>query len=100
MFSSIRVTRSLLFCVVFCRSLFVIFFWELCCLSVDLRILITPLVSSYSFTNWTTFIPEMSVKWNQTEVVTIVVYCRKLRKAGGHQVGNQRPLIDERQTIQ
>ena len=37
--------------VMFCRSLFVLlsfFFWPLCCLSFDLRILITPLVSSNS----------------------------------------------------
>ena len=49
-FSGVRVTRSLVFCVMFCRSLFVFlsfFFWPLCCLSCfDLRILITPLVSS------------------------------------------------------
>ena len=35
----------------FCRSLYVLlyfFFWPLCCLSFDLRILITPLVSSNS----------------------------------------------------
>ena len=42
--------RSLLFCVVFYSSLFVLlsyFFWPLCCLSFfKLRILITPLVSS------------------------------------------------------
>jgi len=51
-FSGVRVTRSLVFCVVFYRSLFVLlsfFFWPLCCLSFfDLRILITPLVSSNS----------------------------------------------------
>ena len=37
-----------------CRSLFVLltfFVWPLCCLSFDLRILITPLVSSNSFSN-------------------------------------------------
>jgi len=49
-FSVVRVTRSLLFCVVFCRSLFVLlsnFFWPLCCLSFfDLRLLIIPLISS------------------------------------------------------
>ena len=66
-FSGFRVARSLVFCGVFCRSLFVLFplaivlsvllrftdsdytfgiFWPLCCLSFfDLRILITPLVS-------------------------------------------------------
>jgi hypothetical protein len=45
-----RVIRSLVFCVMFCRSLFVLlscFFWPLCFLFFfDLRILITPLVSS------------------------------------------------------
>jgi hypothetical protein len=46
-FSGVRVTRSLVLCV-FCRSLFVLF-WPLCCLFFfDLRILITPLVSSNS----------------------------------------------------
>ena len=48
-----RVIRSLVFCVVFCRPLFVFlsfFLWQLCCLSFDLRILITSLISSnYSF---------------------------------------------------
>ena len=35
-YSGIRVVRSVVFCVVFCRSLFVplsFFFWPLCCLS-------------------------------------------------------------------
>ena len=74
-FSKIRVPQSLVFCVVFCRSLFILLsiffwpivlfvllfmdfdypfgisklflsFWPLYCLSFDLRILITPLVSS------------------------------------------------------
>jgi hypothetical protein len=43
---------------ILCRSLFVPlsrFFWSLCCLSFDLRILLTPLVSSNSaYTNTTT----------------------------------------------
>ena len=47
-----RLTRSLVLCVMFCRSLFVllpIVFWPLRCPSFfDLRILITPLVSSNS----------------------------------------------------
>ena len=50
-FSGVRVTRSLVLYVMFCRSLFVLlsfFFWPLCCLFFDLRILITPLVSSSS----------------------------------------------------
>ena len=40
------------FICMFCRPLFVllfIFFWPLCCLSFDIRILIYPLVSSNSF---------------------------------------------------
>ena len=44
------------FCVMFCRSLFVLssfFFWPLCCLSFfDLLILITPLVTSNSSCTW------------------------------------------------
>jgi hypothetical protein len=51
-FNEVCVAQSLVFCVVFCRSLFVllyIFFCALCCLFFfDLRILITPLVSSNS----------------------------------------------------
>jgi hypothetical protein len=44
-FSGVRVTRSLVLCVMFCRSLFVL----LSCLSFfDLRILIIPFVSSNS----------------------------------------------------
>ena len=51
-FSRIHVTRSLVLCVMFCRSLFVLLsfvFWPLCCLFFfDLRILVTLLVSSIS----------------------------------------------------
>jgi hypothetical protein len=48
-FSGVRVARSLVFCVMFYRSLFAplcVFLWPLCCLSFDLRLLITHLVSS------------------------------------------------------
>jgi len=48
-FSGLRVARSLVFCVVFCRSLFALlsfFFWSLCCLSFNLQLLITLLISS------------------------------------------------------
>ena len=52
-FSGVRVTGSLVFCVMFCRSLLVpfsFFFWPLCCLSFfDLRLLITLLVPSNLF---------------------------------------------------
>ena len=51
-FRAVRVTRSLVLCVMFCRSLFVLlffYFWPLCCPSFfDLWIMITPLVSSNS----------------------------------------------------
>ena len=51
-FSGVRVARSLVLCVMFCRSLFVLlslFFCPLCYLSfLDLWILITALVSSNS----------------------------------------------------
>ena len=55
-FIGVRVARTLVFCVVFCRSLFVLlsfFCWPLCCLSFfDLRILITPLESLNSSLNY------------------------------------------------
>ena len=47
-FSGVRVVRSSVFCVLFLRLLLVplsFFFWPLYCLSFDLRILITPLLS-------------------------------------------------------
>ena len=51
-FSGVRVARSFVFCIIFCRSFFVLFFWPLSCLSFfDLRNLITPLVSSNSTYN-------------------------------------------------
>ena len=45
----VHVARSLVFCVVFCRSLFVLlslFFWPLCCLFFEVRFLITSFTSS------------------------------------------------------
>ena len=49
-FSGVRVARSLVFSVVFCKSFFVIFFWPLYCLSsFELRLLINPLVYSDFF---------------------------------------------------
>ena len=51
-FNGVRVTRSLILCVMFCRSLLVLlyfFYWPLCCLFFfDIPILITPLVFSNS----------------------------------------------------
>ena len=61
-FSGVRVTWSLVFYAMSCRSLFVMssfIFWSLCCFSFfDLRILITPLVSSNP-SNW--FLPWQMV---------------------------------------
>ena len=48
-FSGVHVTRSLVLCVCFVDRCLYFFFWPLCCLFFfDLRILITPLVSSNS----------------------------------------------------
>jgi hypothetical protein len=49
--SEICIVRSLAFGVVFCGSLFILLslFCPFCCLSFDLRILITPLVPSNSY---------------------------------------------------
>ena len=49
-FSGVHVARSLVFYVVFCRSLFLsvsLFFWSLYCMSFELRFLIASLVSSH-----------------------------------------------------
>ena len=52
LFGGVRVAQPLVFCVVFCRSLFFllsIFFWPLHCLSLfdfDLWDMVTPLISS------------------------------------------------------
>jgi hypothetical protein len=54
--SGYRVTLTLDLCVMFLKSLFVLlsfFVWSLCCLSFyDLRIFITPLISSNSWYFW------------------------------------------------
>jgi len=53
-FSGVRVAPFLIFCVVFCGSMFVRLFpflWSLCYLSFKLRFLITNLVSSNSSYN-------------------------------------------------
>ena len=51
-FSEVRVARSLIFCVVFCRSLFVLlylFFWPLCYLFFELQRLLIALLVSLDF---------------------------------------------------
>ena len=60
-FSDVRVAWSLVLCALIGRSLFVLFyffFWPLCCLSFDLRILITPLVSTNS-----SFLTTIKCNW-------------------------------------
>ena len=52
-FSVIHVTRSLVLYVCFVDRCLSFFFWSLCCLFFDIRILITPLVSSSSSINGT-----------------------------------------------
>jgi hypothetical protein len=63
-FRGFHVTRSLVLCVMFCKSLFILwsfFFWPLSCLFFfDLRILITSLVSSNSsYCNFVTCVKTM-----------------------------------------
>jgi len=76
-FSGVRVARSLAICVVFCRSLFVLFsffFWPLCCLFFfDLQILITPSVSSNS---------SLNNLISPSRVVCVVQYCLILHDIG------------------
>ena len=81
-FSKVHVARSLVFCVVFCRLLFVLLsfmFQPLCYLSFfDLHILLTPLVSSNYFCfmpkggnrqeeehTWYPYEPE--IQWTKTQ---------------------------------
>ena len=46
-FSGVPITRSYVLCVCFIDRCLYFFFWSLYCLSFDLRLLITPLVSSH-----------------------------------------------------
>jgi len=68
-FQWVRVARSLVFYVLFCRLLFVVlsfFLWPLCCLSSNLRRLITLLVSSnFSFYDITF---NFLAKYNKTKL--------------------------------
>ena len=52
LFSGVHVARSLVFCILFHKSLFVLLWFfalPLCCLSFDLRLLVPPVVSSNCF---------------------------------------------------
>ena len=81
-FSGVRITRSLVLCVMLCRSLFVLlslFIWPLCCLSLDLGIL----VSDYPFGIFKPFLGTMEMDfsfliWNfwLNLVHTWIIYLR------------------------
>ena len=77
-FSGDHVAQSLVFCVVFWRSLFVLlslFFWPLHCLSLEVRLLIIPLVywhfSSYNRQNRPKLVigcKYMNMKWGRYSI--------------------------------
>ena len=73
-FSGVRVARSLVLCVMFCRSLFILlffFFWPLCRLSfLDLRILITTLVSSNS--SWSKTLMSTTFYMSYMSIISIL----------------------------
>ena len=79
-FCGVHGAWSLVFCVVFCRSLFLGFFFPLYCLSFDLQILITPLVSSNSSylykSIWAQ--PVFCGVHGALSLVFCVVFCRSL----------------------
>ena len=92
MFSGVRVARSLVFCALFCRSLFVLFFFRsLCSLSFfDLRLLISYLITS-TFSSM-----ERWWHWHMYDLVYFTIFSTlvlKLRKSKCHQIGNVSTLI-------
>ena len=79
-FCGVHGAWSLVFCVVFCRSLFLGFFSPLYCLSFDLQILITPLVSSNSSYLYraSELNPSLRRVYGAWSLVFCVVFCRAL----------------------
>ena len=79
-FCGVHGAWSLVFCVVFCRSLFLFLFFLLYCLSFDLRILITPLVSSNSSypSRASELNPGFCGVHGAWSLVFCVVFCRSL----------------------
>ena len=68
----VRVTRTLVLCVCFVDRCLSFFFWPLCCpFFFDIRILITPLVSSYSSCMGTCVIYETFTKIEYDEIFVI-----------------------------
>jgi hypothetical protein len=59
--SWVRVSRSLVLCVCFVGRWLSFFFWPLCCLFLDLRILITPLVYSNSSYKKISYVEEKTI---------------------------------------
>ena len=80
-FCGVHGALSLVFCVVFCRSLLLVFFCQLYCLSLDdLRILITLLVSSNSSCPYraSELNPSLRRVYGAWSLVFCVVFCRSL----------------------
>ena len=86
-FSGVHVARSLVFWVMFCRSLYVLlsfFVWSLCCLPFNLRLLITPLVcsnfsyclhgNSFSLCKNLQYCPLDYIYWKYSSIFDIKVY--------------------------
>ena len=110
--SGVRFVRSLVFCVLFCRSLFVLFllaivlsmlwfmasdypfgiFWPLCCLCFDLWLLITPLVSS----NFS-YILIKQYKNKQKKRFPSIYFVKTSRPIGMHSSNNQ--IINWKSTV-
>ena len=79
-FCGVHGAWSLVFCVVFCRNLFLFFFCPLYCLSFDLWILITPLVSTNSSypSRASELNPGFCGVHGALSLVFCVVFCRSL----------------------
>jgi hypothetical protein len=87
-FIVVRVAWSLVFCVIFCRSLFVLlsfFIWPLYCISFfDIQILITPLVYSNFSRQVVHFLIEnnvrMSVSWTLYVIICFILLTFNIRR--------------------
>ena len=71
-FSGVRVTRSLVLYVCFVDRCLSFFFWTLCCLSLDMRILITSLISSNSSTDGNFGLDSMSILFQWQSICRLI----------------------------
>ena len=78
--SYVRVTRYLVFCVMFYRLLFVFlsfFVWPLCCLSFfDLRPLLTPLASWNSSYESVVFLQAPAISYNNIDLIHNIAFTK------------------------